>query len=368
MNLLCPSCQNPLTVPEQYAGQTMKCPLCGNNFTVPSLPAAAATPPAGPSPALAPEPETHDFTPIDLSGPMVTPPPPPRPAPDHEDGEPRIYGVTSEPVPDPAAPAPPPAPRPAPAQRPAPKPAPPPPPPPRTTPVGYARTRSATLDARVIYWAAPALLVIVFVLSFFPWVGLYYGSSGVVTQSAWGAAFGGYSVDEIFDHMTNWEKKTPPEDKPGASALMILFVLVGLLPAVLLGVAAAAFPQIRSRFRLPPEVARLEQWRWLIVAGWTVLALLFLFLQVLTSFNFEARTRERIAKEYEAKRASSNSIEQRWIDMQEAHELEASGLRRTWELRWSFWLLVLAALAAAAAHWLEHRDPGRPPPRFEVAW
>lgn len=42
MNILCPSCQKMLQVPDQFAGQMMKCPLCGNNFTVPSLPAAGA--------------------------------------------------------------------------------------------------------------------------------------------------------------------------------------------------------------------------------------------------------------------------------------------------------------------------------------
>jgi serine/threonine protein kinase len=38
MNLLCPSCDNVLTVPKQYAGQMMKCPVCMNNFTVPKPP------------------------------------------------------------------------------------------------------------------------------------------------------------------------------------------------------------------------------------------------------------------------------------------------------------------------------------------
>ena len=32
MNLLCPACQKMITVPDQYAGQTMKCPLCSQLF------------------------------------------------------------------------------------------------------------------------------------------------------------------------------------------------------------------------------------------------------------------------------------------------------------------------------------------------
>src|SRR5229473_8460132 len=40
MNLLCPNCQNRLSVPEQNAGQLMKCPFCSKYFSVPALPQA----------------------------------------------------------------------------------------------------------------------------------------------------------------------------------------------------------------------------------------------------------------------------------------------------------------------------------------
>ena len=55
MELLCPSCQKKLTIPDQYAGQLMKCPLCQGIFTAPSLP--PTTSPdimPGPLPAAAP--------------------------------------------------------------------------------------------------------------------------------------------------------------------------------------------------------------------------------------------------------------------------------------------------------------------------
>ena len=51
MNLLCPNCQKPLTVPEQYAGQPMRCPLCAGTFTVPALPQTPAPPPAPAAPS-----------------------------------------------------------------------------------------------------------------------------------------------------------------------------------------------------------------------------------------------------------------------------------------------------------------------------
>jgi hypothetical protein len=42
MNLLCPSCQKMITVPDHNAGQITTCPLCAATFTAPSLPTAAS--------------------------------------------------------------------------------------------------------------------------------------------------------------------------------------------------------------------------------------------------------------------------------------------------------------------------------------
>src|SRR6516225_9539516 len=90
MNLLCPGCQKMITVPEQYAGQTMKCPLCSHLFPAPVLPPAnpppmpvelssvAATSPTTALPPL--EPPTTAFT--------------PRPSPSKED----VYSFSSPPV------------------------------------------------------------------------------------------------------------------------------------------------------------------------------------------------------------------------------------------------------------------------------
>src|SRR6266508_2942482 len=116
MNLLCPSCQKMLQVPEQYAGQQMRCPLCNSTFTVPPLPDA---------PNLAPS------------------PPPPAPAP----GAAEVYPLADDHTqPPPPSTAPPPLPSPTRA------PAPPSPPP----PVGdYTKLRSIVISPRVVPWIAP---------------------------------------------------------------------------------------------------------------------------------------------------------------------------------------------------------------------
>ena len=56
MELLCPSCQQKLTIPDHFAGQMAKCPMCNHTFTAPELPAtpAAAFVPAPSSPTPLP--------------------------------------------------------------------------------------------------------------------------------------------------------------------------------------------------------------------------------------------------------------------------------------------------------------------------
>jgi hypothetical protein len=360
MNLLCPSCQNPLSVPEQYAGQLMKCPLCGNNFTVPPLPHDT------PEPSLAPphEPDPHDFTPIDLSGPPPVPPAPPPPTvPASTESEHGLYGMTIEPPPPPrpARPTPPSPPAPAPAPPPAYK-STPPPPPPRPTPDGFTHTRAITINPQVLPWIAPACLCLVFVLSFFPWVGYYPGGYGVVTQSAWGAAFGGYSVDPVFNIKEHWTS-SGDSDKPGAGALMIIFLILGLLPAVLVSLAAIALPHLKQQFQLPPGAVKVEPWRWMIVSGAALIAFLFLFLQVLTSFSIESKTRRAVAQSI-----TKDTTETEWVGIQEGEELGKKGLYRTAYLRLSLFLLAVAAAGAVTTHWIEHRGPSRPLPRLELHW
>lgn len=123
MNLLCPSCQKMLQVPDQFAGQQMRCPLCNNIFTVPGLPDAAGMPPP--------------------------PPPPPEP-----------FRASDRPPPPPSfAPPPPPEPSRAPAV-----------PPPPVHERDYLRLKSYWISKRVVPWIAPISLGVLFLFSFFLWI------------------------------------------------------------------------------------------------------------------------------------------------------------------------------------------------------
>src|SRR5439155_1505119 len=114
------------------------CPLCNNTFTVPPLPDA---------PSLAPSPPP--------SPPPAPPPPPAAGAaevyPLADEHSPPLPTLTAEPPPVPVR-----------------TPAPPPPPP----VVGdYTKTRSIVISPRVVPWIAPIALVVLFLLTFFPWLG-----------------------------------------------------------------------------------------------------------------------------------------------------------------------------------------------------
>ncbi len=303
MNLLCPSCQKMLQVPEQYAGQLMKCPLCTSTFTVPALPQAPPTPA------------------------MSSPPP----APMHD------------PLPD-LGPAP------APARNVS---APPPPPPPS----GYAHTRSFVLSPKVLPWVAPVSLLIVFVLLFFTWVGMYPSGEAVVWQSGWSVAFGGYETDKV------WDKYFPDDiaflkDMP--AAVLTVFFLLMLLPTMVLALGTVLIHRKMVPVELPPSMTQYWQFRPLLIAGMTFIAFLFLALQMLSGFPLESRTKEHADKV--AKKVDKVTDEDaKHQSMEQGRALGMFNLeRKTW-LTWTVFFLLLAVVFSLLDFWLEWRGNQAPP-------
>lgn len=218
MELLCPSCQQKLTIPDQYAGQLMRCPLCSGTFTAPALagvPPPAPVPPAEPpasSPALSTPPPVENV--YSVAPPMTSPPP------------------TWQHEPTPQNQAPPPAPE-----------APPPP------PGHYTRTMTLTLSEHVVPWLAPAGLGLVFFLSFLPWVSFSFRDLSV-GANGWSIGFG-----------------------ERANAIIGIYLLITLLAFVL---AVPSFLFARNLAPAPPAVKALGPWRPAIVGGVALLAFVFM--------------------------------------------------------------------------------------------
>jgi hypothetical protein len=296
MNLLCPNCQKPLTVPDQYAGQLMRCPLCNGTFGVPSL----APPPA---------------------------PPPP---------EPEIFRVAAEPPPKP--PEPPPAPQAPPKRRPRAEEAAVPPPPP---PTDYTHTVQLVLRPQALAWIAPAALLLIFVLLFFPWVAAYdLGKKEWYSQLGWGTGFG-----------SEW------------SVLGAFYILL-LFPTLAVALAAAVVPLLS--LKMPPPVEKLWAWRAAFVAAVILLPTLLLLGELALGFGLERLVKDpgSVAEE----RAQAETFAGRLRASTLNREVAQVTVGRTFWLDLAVLLQLLALVGAGLDAWMQYRSATRPPPRIDVMW
>lgn len=332
MNLLCPNCQKMLTVPDEFAGQTMKCPLCDGAFSVPSLPGVTAPPPSAPEP---------DIYSVRGDSPPAPPPPsvsslqPPTPA-----------DLSSVPSPPPSAPSAPSAPAPQ---------------PPRTSP-GQPRVLSLSINPTVLPWLAPVCLLLVFFLQFFTWLGLYPGGVASVTQNAWQAAFGSYSMDPNLPHPAI--SKENKETEPHVSVLT-LFYLILFIPILLITIAGIVLPLLPVK--LPPGVERFWPWRWGIIAAANLILFLFLFLQLLLGFSLESRYADWVDKQVKTDSKESKDLPHQMREDSERGKYLQDLYRTIW-LKLAVFLHLLAILGAAMMYWIDRRGAARPLPQLELRW
>jgi hypothetical protein len=353
MNLLCPNCGKMLTVPEQYAGQLMKCPLCSGTFTVPALPSGGGLDaPAPPQPAF---PQTPAADPYQLAPhePAVKNEPAPKPEPAFQTAPPPL--PASAPSGGPSLP-----------------------PPSKPVPPGdYQHHVAMPANEKILQWVPPAALVLIFILQFFPWIGVYAGNSPMATQGAWGAAFGSLAPKKPLARvffpdlaMTDEDLQKRNEGKsdsdrikdprPGVSLLLLFYVLF-FVPTLLLTIAVAVLPLVKVPF--PPAVQQILPWRWAIVAGLNAILLLFLGLQILLNFSLESS----ISAYADSKvKAIKDTDDDEIVDARKA--ALTNMVQRTVWLKLAFVLHVLATAAAALVFWVEKRGPGQPPPALELKW
>ena len=219
-------------------------------------------------------------------------------------------------------------------------------------------------------------MLLIFVLQFFPWVGVYPGGVEAVTQNAWQAAFGLYSADldltsvtgktSIYPLMSEEEakKKDDVPNKPGLSVLVLFYLFPFFLVTFVATLAVAALPFVKVP--LPPQVQQLLPWRWAIVAGLNALLLLFLLMQLLLGFSLETNARTWIDNRPEVKAEPSNNADKKKAEAKRGEMLE--WLQRTLWLKLVVLLHIVATASAALVYWIEKRGPSRPLPRIELMW
>jgi hypothetical protein len=243
----------------------------------------------------------------------------------------------------------------------------PPPQPPSSPPpsnAGYARKFSIQLNSQVLTWIPAVSLFLVFILTFFNWVGMYPGGVSAVTQSAWQAAFGSYSLDPVYAGDLDRFDKT--KDDPGWS-IPTLFYLLSFLPVFLITVAVLAATQLKVQ--LPPQIQQFWQWRYLVVAALTLVPLFFLLLQGLAGFSLEKQQKAKAASNHAEQRKAANTDDKtKKVDILEGEEFAKAALRRTSTRTLVVLLQLLATIGALLAYWVERRGPSRPLPRIEALW
>ena len=357
MNLLCPNCQKPLSVPEQYAGQPMRCPLCAGTFTVPALPQSSAPPPPPPPPPPSPTPPpdvygVHEVAPppppvhdMDL---QVLPSSPPPPPPGHG-GPPPAYAEEQPTYP--VTPA----------------------------PEGYQRKFTAWFSPKVLQYIAPVSVFLIFVLTFFAWTGVYPGSVPAAWQNGWYAAFGAYDYDPNVGNPFKPSDttsppgplsfgKTPPT-APGFNILLLFYLLL-FMPTLLITIACLALAFLPSS-KLPAALHPILPWRWGIVAVLNLVLFLFLALQLVFGFSLENNViasgengANDMAKEIHPDAAPTAP--------QAREEAMFRGMVRQQVSR-TVWLdlvvllQVLAVLGAGLTFCVQRRG-GRPAPRIDLLW
>jgi hypothetical protein len=240
MNLLCPNCQKPLTVPDQFAGTQMQCPLCEGKFAVPALPTLATIVPVGApttesSAAAAAAPAGGEVYGVEPLPAKPTPPPRPEPPAPRPEPEPRSREENRRPAPPPASPP----------------------------PAGYDRRYTIWISPRVVTWIAPGALAVLFVMMFFPWVGAYkeITDAAPMTQTGWGTAFG-----------RQW------------TVAGLLHVLALLLTMIL---AATEVAVPLAGLMLPSWAEKVWPYRSALVTAAALIAFLLLATQVLSGFGLE---------------------------------------------------------------------------------
>ncbi len=313
MRLICPHCMSGVTVADDTAGKEATCPNCGRSFPTPARYSAAVVPEAAAavaSAAASPPSGAVLPTPPPVPGAASVPTPPPGyipPAPPAPDGFlPSSHAATPELA-------------------------------------GYTHARGITISPKVVAWLPAALLTVVLVLTFFPWVGSYLGGSAVYSQRPWGAMFGGspsrnYQLEEAGAIPGAWIDKMHSD-----WALLLPFFLF-----LLAGLSFAWAERGLSSFdpRKVPPLAKLWPWRNAIVLVCATFTLLFALWQVANGFSMERAIQKQISEQFAAVREKETSPAK--LDALKYKEEQAYNAYNVERTTWLYLALFCNALAVGA--------------------
>ena len=358
---LCPHCLKLVELPDTAAGTNTSCPLCAKSFRVPGTYTPSVDPSAGPTRVLLEKPPVSDPSASQKPPGLVPPPPPANLGP---------------------APAPPPGLVP--------------PTPPSSDALASGKGYGFTLTPKILDWVPAACLTMVFILTFFSWVGTYPGGVRIFSQTPWQALFATMSVNSLPEDLLSDEKKI--EEKLSMSWLMLAY-----LPLLVIAVGLAwieKFAPGPNSGKWPAALAKIApfwKFRTGLLGVLSIALLAFVILQTIRGFGLDAAVRHnvlettnRVTADKDAdKDASKKSLtgEERKKFVDDAVKngpnldttpkrqcylvlhggfLAMTGLQTTMWLDLAILFHVLCVISFAVRFWLDFRGTSKPLPRLSM--
>jgi hypothetical protein len=225
------------------------------------------------------------------------------------------------------------------------------------------RTAGFPLSANVLGWVPAACFTLVFLLTFFTWVGMYPGGYRAYTQNGWEAAFGSLDSNNFAEEFLKLEKELAARTPWN---LLLVPFLFGLL---LLLAAAWAERALRDPDRVPvPAVAQFWRYRFAALAGLAALLFGLLAFQSRIGFGLETAVRRMVAEKFDGELQSADtSAAKQKVAVREGREIASFQLHTTSWLALAMAALLVGVATAALKFWLDTRGT-KPPPRVSLTW
>jgi hypothetical protein len=230
-------------------------------------------------------------------------------------------------------------------------------------PEGYGRFRSLALRRDWCEWLLPACLTLIFLLTFFKWVGLYPAGYAAYTQNAWQALFAGLSVDPVSEKFLGHEKSI--NDRLHASWWLLPYLILVVFAFVLTwGERVAKL----MRWKVPPMMQAMGKMRPALLAACAGLTLVLIVIQCVSGFSLEKAVNSIAEESFKADREKAKTPEEiQDVDMKVATVKAQYHYRTTTWLTLTIILHFLAFGACISDTMLIHRGD-KPPPRIGIMW
>jgi len=215
------------------------------------------------------------------------------------------------------------------------------------------------VSRRVVRWFGPVGILLLFLLTFFNWVGAYPGGRAVYTQSAWQVMTGGFDADAKAEPV--FLRGDELRNTSGFSFLMFLTLILLVLA---LPLALGDLVEEYVTVWIPDIIQRVWPYRLEVLAALAAAVFLLLSIQLLAGMGLENAAQSVAAQRATPAPETPDDGKREW---QQAEELSRLGVRRTGAVWLAYAASAFAVIGLAMDLGLARRG-GRPEPAVEISW